>query len=58
MSAFNVKIQVVEFWYCWKFMVVVWFICMNKFWFCQKRSFDMRLIGGFEVSANLNCLDE
>ncbi|XP_016152162.1 PREDICTED: cytochrome b5 isoform X2 [Ficedula albicollis] len=45
MSAFNVKFQAVEFWYCWKFIVVVWFICMNKYCFCQKRSFDTRSIG-------------
>lgn len=56
MSAFNVKILVVEFWFCWKFIVVVvWFICMNKC-FYRKRSFDMRLIGS-EASVNLNCLD-
>ncbi|XP_066040529.1 cytochrome b5 isoform X2 [Chamaea fasciata] len=58
MSVFNVNIQAVEFWYCWKFIVVVWFISMNKFWFCHKRSFDTRLIGGFEHPGGEEVLRE
>ncbi|XP_053841472.1 cytochrome b5 isoform X2 [Vidua macroura] len=57
MSVFNMKIEVMEFWYCWKF-IVVWFNCMIKYWFCQKRSFDMRLIGGFEHPGGEEVLRE
>ncbi|XP_053807155.1 cytochrome b5 isoform X2 [Vidua chalybeata] len=58
MSVFNMKIEVMEFWYCWKFIVVVWFNCMIKYWFCQKRSFDTRLIGGSEHPGGEEVLRE